>query len=90
MNFLLFLSININSSVEVDYLKWHPPCFWHVRKHSASLISLFQVQIKVESRMPFVELNLQLKTKIRNVMETNYDRLNRILNLSRFHANEGK
>uniref|UniRef100_UPI00397FF342 hypothetical protein n=1 Tax=Salmonella sp. s57402 TaxID=3159695 RepID=UPI00397FF342 len=48
----------------------------------------WKMQIKVESRMPFVELNPVLKEKIKQVMSSVYDFSTNNLNLSKFYNNE--
>lgn len=47
------------------------------------------MQIKVGSNMPFVELNPELKEKIRQVMSSQYDAAKQHLDLSKFHAKQG-
>lgn len=48
------------------------------------------MQIKVRPNIPFVELNDALKEKIRTVMSSKFDAQMQSLDLSKFHANEGK
>lgn len=49
-----------------------------------------QVQIKVVPNIPFVELNPELKEKIKLVMSSKYNAMAGHLDLSKFYANEGK
>ena len=46
--------------------------------------------MKVRAALPHVELNAELKTKIKAAMEKRYNPQTKALDLSKFHADPGK
>lgn len=53
------------------------------------VICLLQIQIKVLPNIPHIDLNDDLKERIKRVMSSRYDTTRQHLNLSKFYANEG-